>query len=577
MMRFRRIPRPCPLATALLLALLAPSFGPAAAAQETAGAFGEVVDVALVNVEVWVTDDDGRPVLGLTAEDFEVREDGRPVPITFFAEVGSAGLAHSVTAPPAGTAEQPELPTVEAPGHWVIYVDQLHLSAVRQRRLLRDLDRFLPLSGIPPERVLVLRQRRDLVTEANFGSTRAEISQALSRIAEGEPAAGQLTAQAKRLALDRLQEMWEVLRTQNVPAPCNFVPARAVPEINRYARQARERVALSVANLKRAASFLAAVPGVKTVIYAGDALETHPGRDLMRFVRELCPAHTDAGRFQLPEGLGPELRELTRSANANRVTIYTLQTGGLRPDPVGGAQQRALDTLATARNVLGPAARDSERSGLQVLATETGGRAILNRNRLEEALEEIAREMSAYYSLAYEPPSGGDGREHRIEVRVKGRDLVTRHRLNYRAKPPAERLTDRLESALYLGVTENPLGMRLGAGDLTDMGEGLYSLRLHLLVPASEVVFLPHEDSGLARLAATVAVRTPGRPGVETVRRDLPVPRPPSDDALLDLVVPLELARGPVLLAVALRDLTSNETSVVSTGLEIQPPSPVSR
>ena len=49
--------------------------------------FFETVDVNVVNVEVFVTDKQGNPVTGLTAADFEIFEDKRPVALTNFYEV----------------------------------------------------------------------------------------------------------------------------------------------------------------------------------------------------------------------------------------------------------------------------------------------------------------------------------------------------------------------------------------------------------------------------------------------------------------------------------------------------------
>src|SRR6266508_3769735 len=77
--------------------------------------FGEVLDVEVVNVQVWVTDRQGQPVSGLTAKDFVLRHDGKPVPITHFAEIregGAVGGAESVTpiAPRATTAAEPAPP-----------------------------------------------------------------------------------------------------------------------------------------------------------------------------------------------------------------------------------------------------------------------------------------------------------------------------------------------------------------------------------------------------------------------------------------------------------------------------------
>jgi len=45
------------------------------------------MDVIVVNVEVWVTDKKDIPIRGLAASDFEILEDGKPVPITNFSEI----------------------------------------------------------------------------------------------------------------------------------------------------------------------------------------------------------------------------------------------------------------------------------------------------------------------------------------------------------------------------------------------------------------------------------------------------------------------------------------------------------
>ena len=57
-------------------------------------AFGEVLDVRVVNIEVTVTGKDGVPVYGLGAKDFVLTVDGTEVPIDYFTEVrGGIGVS----------------------------------------------------------------------------------------------------------------------------------------------------------------------------------------------------------------------------------------------------------------------------------------------------------------------------------------------------------------------------------------------------------------------------------------------------------------------------------------------------
>ena len=48
-------------------------------------------EIELVDVDVVVTDDDGAPIRGLTADDFTILEDGVPQSVTSFEAIGTAG------------------------------------------------------------------------------------------------------------------------------------------------------------------------------------------------------------------------------------------------------------------------------------------------------------------------------------------------------------------------------------------------------------------------------------------------------------------------------------------------------
>jgi hypothetical protein len=71
---------------------------------------------------------------------------------------------------------------------------------------------------------------------------------------------------------------------------------------------------------------------------------------------------------------------------------------------------------------------------LRVLAEETDGRAIVNRNSLGQGLAQIVRDSSFYYLLGYNSTlAPSDGKFHQITVRLKRRGLDVRARKGYRA------------------------------------------------------------------------------------------------------------------------------------------------
>ena len=97
--------------------------------------FGELIEVNVVNVDVLVTDRQGRPVTDLRREDFEVLEDGKRVEVTNFRVVTDG-------APPAAGGPRPEAPSRPAPAaagpgpqlppeerlHLIVYVDNFNLE-----------------------------------------------------------------------------------------------------------------------------------------------------------------------------------------------------------------------------------------------------------------------------------------------------------------------------------------------------------------------------------------------------------------------------------------------------------------
>ncbi len=562
------------------LATLTPVAAPARAQDADRPAFSEVVDVQLVNVEVWVSDNRGRPVSGLSLEDFDVREDGRPVTVEFFSEVTDAVATRTATEPGDRTSDTVQPADAGAgpaePAHLVLYFDDLHLGPASRKQVVEDLRAFLDEEKVPAERVLIFRQDRNLVTEAYFGSSREDLDLALERIA-ASPGMGGQSQQTKRLAVQNLNQLWKDSRElasmgsgrrTTEPAPCPMFIRRALPEVQSYARIGRDRIGATLDHLTTTVRFLAALPGVKTLLYFSDSLERTPGSDLQDFITGLCPAGDRFRSLSPVEELSTGFHELTRHANANRVTIYALQTNGLRPSFLSTAEQASVDFLGA--NPFNSSIREAERGGMAVLADETGGRAIFNRNQFDGELEQIANEMASYYSLAYRPPHGGDRGEHQIRVRVRGRNLQVRHRRGYRDKSSDQRMSEQLDGALYLGLVENPLGVRLGAGRVRAAGGDQRRLPLHVMVPAARVAFLPFEDKEMAQIRVEVASRHAQTSKVVRDEKTFQVEAPPDRDTrLLDLVFSIDIPDGLNMVAVGVRDDATHATAFVSTTLAV--------
>ena len=103
-----------------------------------------------------------------------------------------------------------------------------------------------------------------------------------------------------------------------------------------------------------------------------------------------------------------EMQDVLQAANRANVAIYPVDWRGLTT---------AVDRGPTRAQVLG--GLTPAREMLRTLALETGGRAIVDRNDIHAALDQVVRDASAYYLIAYESPRPDDGKFHRVTVRVK--------------------------------------------------------------------------------------------------------------------------------------------------------------
>ena len=183
------------------------------------------------------------------------------------------------------------------------------------------------------------------------------------------------------------------------------------------------------------------------------------------------------------------LRALTTTANAARVTFYTLEAAGLRSSTSASAE--------TQFNSFTPEMDFMKNADLQDvifnLAKETGGRAILNATTLAPDLARIASDLRSYYSLGYTPVRKGDGRTHQIKVKVKREGVQVHHRATYRDSSQEEVLASRVQTVLLHGFVDNPLEARLDFVSSEPAKQGRHLVTLRLRIPFSKLVLLSQE------------------------------------------------------------------------------------
>ena len=161
-----------------------------------------------------------------------------------------------------------------------------------------------------------------------------------------------------------------------------------------------------------------------------------------------------------------------------------------------------------------------------MMAETTGGVAIINSNIVGPKLERVADDFGSYYSLGYTPPHSGDGRFHAIEVKVKRKGLVVRHREGYRDKSTETRMTDGTLAALNFPYEDNPLGVELEFGQAARREDGYFVQQVAVKIPIGRLTLVPRSDSHDASVRVFVSAMDDegGTSDVQQVQVPIKVP-----------------------------------------------------
>lgn len=496
------------LAAAALAALL-PAAAPAAqappepqatAAEESADeVFFDTLAVNVVNVDVVVTDRQGKPVHDLTKDDFELIEDGKPVEIVNFYAVRDRRNAPAVDrlALPDRVVESLPSPDRALPGdevppeqrlHLIVYVDNLFIRPFQRNAVNREVSRFLQFNTRPGDQVMVVSFERTLRVRQHFTGDVRLAQRALEEM-ETANAFGQQQLSERRAVIERIENARSIGEAQT--------------HADFFAKSLHNDAENSIRALKELVGSLGGLPGRKALVYVSEGIPMAAGEELFALVDlrhgRQASSQLMANRYQVRR----DFRELVAKANANRVTFYALDAGGSGSHHSLSAEYGRSETSYVEIAFIEDANRQEP---LMALAEGTGGRAILNTNNFAGGLDGVASDLDTYYSLGYNPPNPGDGRYHQIEVRVKGRGLTARHRQGYRDKTPESRMDDGTLAALLYGASTNPLGIEVRLGQPVPSDRGNFRVPVEVRIPLGRVALLPQGDQHHGRLRVSVAV-----------------------------------------------------------------------
>lgn len=561
-----------PALAGLLLPLGALAQSPAVAGS-AADSFSQTVDVRVVNVDVYVTDKKGRPVTGLTQDDFVLLADGEPAEIAYF-YASSAEDARP---------EEREMVEVGDDGSYdptrgddllvVLYLDNLWLMQHDRNRILDDLQQFVAAQAENGVRFLVASHDPGLRIRTGVTRDPAVVLAALEEQVD-VPTMGMIAQRDHSSAFDTVQTIYRnYLGTRTCDDPCGCARHQMVAAWEAYVLNASHRIGVAAAGLQELLAALSGVPDRKAVIYVGSGFDQRPGLDILQHLIELCPEYErDFSIYMQRYDEGDRLLDLSAEANASRATFYPLDAGGLRADEA--ASVAPADSKLRPSGLVTQIRRANLAAGFHILAGATGGRAIVNANQPFEDLLELETDFQHVYSLGFEPAGTPDGEKHklRVELAQPMKGVEVRFRQSYIDKPLDRRLVERAIAAMTLEDESNPLGVRAKLGAITALAPEVIQVPVEVDVATASLTLVPNaEGTQAGRFRVFLAARA-AEGGRTTVREKFFDVTPEAvATGKASIVVNINLEPGPYTIAVGVRDEIGTETSYLALETEGKP------
>lgn len=347
--------------------------------------------VSLVEIDVQITNRDGKPVKGLKQEQFSITEDGKPQKISTFEyndieqiETAGSGDTSPVTVP-LGTVSTPEEIKAVVRDHRmiVLFFDLTSLQAEDLLRSTRAAQKYMQEQMTPADLVGIVVFGNTLKVVTNFTNDRELLKQSIDALIPGHEAALAQLADAATAANG------ETAVTEDTGAAFTADDT----EFNIFNTDRK------LAALESLCEVLENIPGKKSIV------------------------QFTSGITQTGEENRSELIAATNAANRSNVSIYTVDSRGLLTATPGGDASvgasggNALFTGATV--VSQSQSRQDSRETLATLAGDTGGRSFFDVGDFGKVFQSVQNDTSGYYLVGYYSTNAAtDGAWRRIHVKV---------------------------------------------------------------------------------------------------------------------------------------------------------------
>lgn len=433
------------------------------------------INTDLVQTEVTVFDRQGRFVEGLRPEQFELTLNGTKQSVSFFERVmaGSSSEAAQLAAARGNAATEnkpnkPERPASTDRGRVLFFfLDDVHLSAASVVRARETLQWFVDNKMNPNDQVAIVSTSGQIGFLQQLTDNPSVLHAAIARLnykmnSEAYTGKTQISEYMATQVMDYgNRELYayllESIKIEQQTGPGSRHGDHRLAASYSSAPYLRNR--LQQINAQGRMTTEDTLGALRSLILSSSVL---PGRKLVFFLSDgFIINERKAGALEA-------LQRVTQAAVRSGVVVYTMDLRGTffnLGSAVDASTNEYID-LSGRRAGLAFGEITATQEALQLIADETGGRAVFNSSSIGDGILQAIRETSDYYLLAWRP----DSREQRegklrLQVTVKDRpDLRVRLRSNfYSPSPGLLTKTDKSEEAKEKTTTSNTVDAQLVA------------------------------------------------------------------------------------------------------------------
>jgi VWFA-related protein len=548
------------------------------------------ISTNLIQIDVTVTDKNGKFVTDLTPDDFELYENGEKQQISNFSlvsrSIGSLTANDGKTGNGApGTAPgQTALKRGDVRRTIAIVVDDLNLSFASVYYTREALKKFVDEQMQPDDLVAIIRTGGSVGALQQFTSNKQLLYAAIGKI-RWNPLGSSVDSLASVSQNDTdISERFSTESTMVASGdPKHYVlvhPHENVDEVQEASKKAAKNAVsdeqsvyaqTSLGAIRYIISGMAKLPGRKALMLFSDGLAVGS-------ISEKTGAST----------VFDHLRDVADAANRSSVVVYTFDTKGLRSMSISASDS----TYEIIDGHRGQKERERTREfkesqdGLVYFADQTGGKALLNSDNLNGGIQRALDEQGSYYLLAYIPDGEtfdpNKRKFNKFDVKVKRPGLKVSYRSGFFSGAPdnagpAPQLSveRRMAEVLTSPFAESDIALNINALYAHDPVDGSY-VRSFLHIDARNLTFSDTADGWKTASFDVVALMTGdnGVPVKDIASKYTIKTRGPAYESTLKngfvyvLIMPVKDA-GLYQYRVALRDTSSGKIGSASQIVEI--------